>query len=235
MISRSIQALLLCMSCAMCQATYAHEEHALNYDQIDLSASAEQEIENDLLIATLYTEHEGQRQSEVATRVNETMAWALAQAKPIAGVKSQTTQYSTYPVYANNGTTVTGWRARQAVRLEARDSKLLGDLIGTLQERLAVEAIGFEVSKESRDRMESTLTTTALAQFQQRAQQVATALGRTGYRVVRLNLGTGGNQPGPAYRGAMMMAEKAAAPAQIDAGTQTMNVTVSGTIQLDTH
>ena len=67
-----------------------------------------------------------------------------------------------------------------------------------------------------------------------RAQQIANALGRPGYRIVRINLGTGGDMPTPvAYRGAMMMAEKSAGPAEIEAGTQVMNVTVSGTIQLD--
>jgi hypothetical protein len=40
--------------------------------------------------------------------------------------------------------------------------------------------------------------------------------------------------PSPlAYRGAMLMAEKTAAPAQLEAGVKTMNVTASGTIQLD--
>ncbi len=212
----------------------AHEDNTVTYDQIDLSASAEQEVQNDLSIATLYTEHEGQAQSEVADRVNETMAWALVQAKPVTGVKAQTTQYNTYPVYANNATTVSGWRARQAIRLETANAKLLGELIGTLQEKLAVEAIGVAVSKTSRDRTETTLTDQALVQFQSRAQQIAGALGRPGYRIVRINLGTGGDIPPPiAYRGAMMMAEKGAAPAQIEAGTQVMNVTVSGTIQLD--
>lgn len=213
----------------------AHDEHALHYDQVDLSASAEQEVQNDLLIATLYTEHEGRRQAEIAEQVNATMAWALARAKSVAGVTAQTTQYNTYPVYANDGTTLTGWRARQAVRLEARDAKVLGDLIASLQQRLAIEAIGFSVSKESRDRTETALTTEALAQFQARARQVAAALGRGGYRVVRLNLGTGDNMPPPLMQrgAAMMLAEKAATPAQLAAGTQTMNVTVAGTIQLD--
>ena len=219
--------------CAAAPCALAHDDQPMLYNQIDLSASADQEIPNDLLIATLYTEHEGQRQAEVAERVNKTMVWALAQAKSVTGVTAQTTQYNTYPIYANNTTTISGWRARQAVRLEARDAKLLGDLIATMQERLVVESIGFEVSKGARDAAEATLTIQALAQFQVRAEQVASTLGHPGYRVVRLNLGTGGEIPSPSARGALMMAEKSTAPAQLEAGAQTMNVTVSGTIQLD--
>lgn len=231
--SRILSSVLLCSLCAFTRLALAHDDHEIIYDQIDLTASAEREVQNDLSVAILYTEQEGQRQSEVANRVNETMAWALGQAKPVAGVKTQSAQYNTYPIYANNGTTVTGWRARQSIRLEARDAKLLGELIGTLQEKLAVESIGFAVSKEARDATESALTDQALNQFQMRAQQIAAALGRPGYRIVRINLGTGGDMPSPvAYRGVMMMADKAA-PAQIEAGVQTMNVSVSGTIQLE--
>jgi predicted secreted protein len=214
--------------------TLAHEDHHVTYDQIDLSARAEREVQTDLSIAMLYTEHEGQSQTDVAGRVNDTMAWALALAKPITGIKTQTAQYSTYPVYANNGTTVTGWRARQGIRLEARDTQVLGELIGALQEKLAVESIGSAVSKDTRDVTETALTDQALAQFQARAQQIAAALGRQGYRVVRINLGTGGEVPPPiAHSGELMMAEKSAGPAQIEGGTQRMSVTVSGTIQLD--
>lgn len=226
---------LLCLGLLVTTVPGVRAEDVLHYDQVDLAADAEQEIDNDLLIATLYTEHEGRLQAEIATRVNDTMSWALAQVKQVSGVKAQTTQYSTYPVYANNGTTVTGWRARQAIRLEGRDAQALGDLVGTLQEKLAVEAIAFGVSQERRDKAESALTAEALAKFQARAQQVAAALGRTGYRVVRLNIGTAGHGPAPIVRHeAMMMAAKdAATPAQFEAGTRTLGVTVSGTVQLD--
>ncbi|MGD9602700.1 MAG: SIMPL domain-containing protein [Gammaproteobacteria bacterium] len=226
---------LLCLGLVIATAPGVRADDVLHYDQVDLAADAEQQVDNDLLIATLYTEHEGRRQAEIATRVNDTMSWALAQVKQVRDVKAQTAQYSTYPVYANNGTTVTGWRARQAVRLEGRDAQKLGDLVGTLQEKLAVESIGFGVSRERRDAAESALTAEALAKFQARAQQVAAALGRTGYRVVRLNIGTAGHGPAPIMRHeAMMMATKdAASPAQFEAGTRAIGVTVAGTIQLD--
>lgn len=214
---------------------HAHDEVALTYDQIDLAASAEREVGNDQFIAVLYTEHEGVRQAEVAERVNAAMQWALGQAKAVAGIKVQTLQYGTYPVYANEGTRVTGWRARQSLRLEGRDAQAVGELVASLQERLAVESIGQAVSREARAAAEEALTANALAQFDARAKQVAAALGRPGYRLVRINVSTTGNPGMPVvYRGAMMadMAMKAA-PAQVEAGEQTLGVTVSGTIQLE--
>lgn len=214
----------------------AHETEPLAYDQVDLSASAEQEVANDLLVAVLYTEQEGQRQADVAERVNTAMSWALDLAKPAAGIKTQTLQYNTYPVYANNSTTISGWRARQSLRLEGRDAKAIGELISTLQEKLAVESVGYAVSRESRLATEDALTTSALAQFDSRAKQIAAALGRPGYRLVRINVSSTGNPGMPiAYR-AQMMADvgmKAAAPAQVEAGEQTLGIAVSGTIQLE--
>ena len=155
--------------------------------------------------------------------------------KAVAGIKVQTLQYGTYPVYANEGTRVTGWRARQSLRLEGRDAQAVGELVATLQEQLAVESIGQAVSREARTAAEEALTPNALAQFDARAKQVAAALGRPGYRLVRINVSTTGNPGMPVvYRGAMMadMAMKAA-PAQVEAGEQTLGVTVSGTIQLE--
>ena len=213
----------------------AHDTEPLVYDQVDLSANAEQEVANDLLVAVLYTEQEAQRQAEVAERVNLAMAWALERTKPVADVKTQTLQYSTYPVYANSATTITGWRARQALRLEGRDAKAIGELIATLQEKLAVESVGYAVSREARRAAEDTLTAAALAQFEARAQQIAEALGRAGYRLVRINVSSTGNAGVPVAYGRAMMADAAmkAAPAQLEAGEQTLGVSVSGTIQLE--
>ena len=228
--------LLLALLLGGAPLALAHDAEPLVYDQIDLAANAEQEVANDLLVAVLYTEHEGQRQAEVAGRVNTAMAWALERAKPAAGIKSQTLQYGTYPVYASNSTTIAGWRARQALRLEGRDAAALGELIASLQEKLAVESVGYAVSREARLAAEDALTANAIAQFEARARQIAGALGRPGYRLVRLSVANTGNPGMPvAYRSAMMAdtAMVKAAPAQIDAGEQTLGVAVSGTIQLE--
>jgi predicted secreted protein len=227
--------LMLLATIAGVPAALADDHGKPVYDQIELSASAEQDVGNDLLVAVLYTEHEGQRQAEVAGRVNDAMAWALGIAKPAPGIKVQTLQYSTWPLYANDSTSVTGWRARQSLRIEGRDAKAVGELVAALQARLAVESIAYAVSREARRTAEDALTASALAQFDARARKIAQSLGRPGYRIVRLQVADTG-QPGmPVSYRAAVMAEAAvkAAPAQIEAGEQILGVTVSGTIQLD--
>jgi len=203
------------------------------YDQIDLSASAEQDVANDLLIAIVYSEVQADRQSDAADRVNDNITWAARRADDARGVTTQTLQYTTRPVYANNSRIV-GWQARQSLRLESRDSNRLSELLGTLQERVAIQSVNYAVSKQALDTAEDALIGEALARFESRAKLVAEQLGRTGYRIVRINIGTSGPQPMPAPFRTMRMDAAAAeiAPPTLDAGVQTVTVSVNGTIEL---
>ena len=65
----------------------AHEvDDHLN--RVSLSASAESEVENDLLVANLYSEHQSQQQKDVSEYVNKAVAWALEKSKKVDDVKS---------------------------------------------------------------------------------------------------------------------------------------------------
>jgi predicted secreted protein len=203
------------------------------YDHVELSASAEQEVENDLLVASVYAEAQAERQREAADQVNTTLQWALDTARGAQDVKTQTTQYNTYPVYAANNRIV-GWQARQALRLESRDAKTLSELLGKLQERVAIESVHYDVSKAARDAAEEQLMSAALAQFRKRAELITKELGRDGYRIVRVNIGTGGAPPIPVvYRTPALAAEADVAAPAVEAGVQTVNVSVNGTIELN--
>lgn len=209
----------------------AHEvDDHLN--RVSLSASAESEVENDLLVANLYSEHQSQQQKDVSEYVNKAVAWALGKAKKIDGIKVQTTQYNTSPLY--NKRVITGWRARQGIRLESTDSATLSDLIGELQEKLLVGSINYGVSKETRDAAEETLTAEALAQFTKRAKMIAEQLGRDSYQIVQIHVNTQGGHPVPvsyATRGLASAEAKVSAPS-LEAGVQSVTVSVNGTIEI---
>lgn len=227
---------VLSMLFLLCAAATAGAEDGKSvvYDQVELTAKAEREIPNDLFVAVLYTEHEGQQQAEIAARVNEAMGWALEQAKATTEIKVQTLQYTTHPVYGNDGARITGWRARQSLRLEGRDARAIGELAAALQARLAIESMSQTISREARAAAEDRLTAEALAQFEARAQQIATALGRPGYRLMRITVSSAGAPESPiVYRAAMMAEAMKAAPVQVEAGEQTLGVAVAGTVQLD--
>lgn len=202
------------------------------YDRIDLMAQASLEVENDLLIATVYAEVEDNDQADAAAAVNEAIAWAADRARRVADVEIQTTSYTTRPVYAN-GRRITGWIARQGLRLESENAEALSALLGELQERVAVQSMSYGISDAAQNEAEEALIARALAQFNRRASLVASELGREGYRLVRLNIGTGGlvYARSADFSRYATVAESVPRP-EIEAGTQNLTVSINGTIEL---
>jgi len=210
---------------------FAHSETP-QYNRVSLNESAQTEIDNDLLVAVLFAQAEGKDAATPADEVNRIMDWAVNLAKSHPEVKVQTLGYHSNAVYKKSA--IRGWRVNQSLRLESRDSRLLGDLIAKLQEQLKVQSIGYQVSDEQRRKHLDGLTAEALARFQGRAEHIAKSLGRSGYRVVRLNINDSRHNPMPVARGMMMEAstDSAVAPARIEAGTQKMTISVNGEIEL---
>ena len=211
----------------------AGADEQLRYNRVSLNESAQTEVDNDLMIAVLTAQAEGRDASVPADEVNRQMDWAVALARSLPEVKAQTLGYSTHAIY--NKSKIRGWRVSQSLRLESRDSRILGDLIANLQEQLRVQSLGYQVSDEQRRRHVGELTETALARFQSRAGAIAKAMGRSGYRLVQLHINDGRHAPTPVARGMMMEAARAdasVAPARIEAGTQTLSVSVNGEIEL---
>jgi predicted secreted protein len=201
------------------------------YDRVDLMANASKDVENDLLIATVFAEVEENDQADAADAVNRAISWAADQAREFDDVEIETTNYNTRPVYAN-GRRIVGWVARQGLRLESHDAEALSELLGELQQRVAIQSINYGVSNAARDAAEDELIAEALGRFNRRASLIARELGRDGFRIVRINVTTGGGvRPQEAMMRTMAVAD-VAAPA-IEAGTQSMTVTVSGTVELE--
>jgi predicted secreted protein len=209
----------------------AQAQNEPTYDQVDLNASASQDVENDLLIAFVFAEVEANDQADAADAVNEAIAWAAGRARRIDGIEVQTTNYNTRPVYAN-GRRIVGWVARQSLRLESTESQALSELLGELQQRVAVQSINYGLSDAARDAAEEALIAEALAQFKRRAKLIADELGRDGYKIVRLSIGNNGTIFASASRARMAFAEADVAQPEIEAGTQPLSVNVTGTIEL---
>lgn len=210
----------------------AHAETAPTYDRIGFSISAEKEVANDVLTATLYAEQQGQDTTTMADSVNQAITWAMDIAKQESAVVSRTLNYTTNPVYENGK--VSGWKVRQSIQLESQDSKVLSGLLGKLQEKLRIEGINYSVSPEVQAKTEEELINQALASFKQRAEQIKAGMGRNEYRVVRIDIQSmGGDYPQPAlYRMAAMEASPAPAPPSLEGGKQNLQVNVQAEIEL---
>ncbi len=204
----------------------------LTYDRIEFSVVATRQVENDTLVAILYVQQEGEDAGRLADQVNRGIQWGLAKARKTPGLKIQTLDYHTSPVYRNQK--LQGWRVSQSMRLESRDSSQMSRIIGTLQERLAVRSVQYDVSRERRSQVETELIAEAIQKFTKRAELITAELDRKGYRLVKLNVNTSSSPP-PVRRPRLMAmrAEAAAAPPELEAGTQALQVGVSGTIELN--
>lgn len=213
-------------------ATGAGDPSPLTYDRISLSASAQQEVEADLLVAVLVAQRDGTDAAQLAGEVNALVDSAMSQAQGEAQIESETLGYTTDPVYTKG--TLTGWRVRQSIRLRSRDAASLSGLVGRLQERLLLQSIGYEVSDERRKETEDALIRAGVDAFKARAELIAEQMGQRKHRLVEMRVETGGDRPAPVYRAmaAMPAADAAAAAPRIEAGKQTIRVQVSGVIEL---
>lgn len=201
-----------------------------HYDRVSLQATASAEVDNDILEATLSVHREGSNPSLLSDAVNADIRWAIAEAKKVSVVTVQTLGYQTNPIYQQQR--LSGWRVRQSLRLESRDIAALSQLIGKLQERLAVGQVGYRISPQRRNAVEEKLVVEAIDRFKKRAALVAKEIGRNRYRLVSMNINTRGGPAQPVARAQVsMMTESRGAPS-FEAGVQTLQVSISGVIEL---
>jgi predicted secreted protein len=210
-------------------SAHAADEQPL-FDTVGLSAQAQAEVDNDRIQATLFAEREGSDAAKLADAVNQDIAWALAQLKPVAAIDTSTPAYQTSPIYQQGR--ITGWRVRQTLRLESADMPAMSAMLGKLQARLGLQSVQFLLSPERREAVEEQLIKQALARFTQRASMVAAELGRGGYRLVGMQVNSGGGVRPPVPQLGMMRAEAAMAAPSLEGGSSDVQVMVTGTIQL---
>jgi len=208
----------------------AHEESA-HYDRINLSAGAGREVDTDMLVAVLYSQHQSTNQATASNEVNQAVRWGVEQAKA-ATVKVTTSSYRTKPIYQKRH--IQAWRVYQSIRLESSDAKQLATLLGALQQRLSIQSLRDELSVAARKSAEEDLIADALNAFQDRAAAIAKTLGRSGHRIVDININTSGGQPPRTLMrdtAAMESAVKVAPPV-IESGSLRVNVQINGTVEL---
>lgn len=211
----------------------AAEPAASERQTIEFSAEASKAAANDLAVATLYAEHGGASPAEVAAQVNQRIAAALETARAQADIKVQTGAVSTWPVYDKDGVgRIETWRMRAEIRLESRNISAMSELIGVLQQDLALAQLMMQPASETRRKAIDEATVDAIRAFEARARLVAGTFGRE-YRIRHLTIADGGGfQPIYPRVQASMMKMDAAAPAALEGGESQVSVNVSGRIEL---
>lgn len=227
---------LACLSLILaCSSALA--DTPLTYNRVDFQTEVSREIPNDQLNATLSIELTDKDPARLSRDLTLAMNEALKKAKAFPSVKASSGNQQTWPIYGQ-GITVSskleGWRGRAEFKLESTDFKAAGELIAQLQEKLQLNGLNFSVANSTRQALENSLSTEAIANFRTRADKIREAWQAKSYKLVNMGLGSAG--AAPQYRNVMMMAKTADAEAMPGAdyagGESRMTISVSGTIEL---
>jgi predicted secreted protein len=212
------------------QSAYG-DQQTIHYNQINLSAYAAMEVDNDTQIATLYAQKEGDNLSKLTSQVNSLVSQAVKKVKQHPTIKVTTLGYQTTPKYQQQQ--LIGWRVRQEIRLESENSQRLSKLLGKLQSSMALQSIRYAISTNQRLAAEEKLTNRAIDAFRARAEQITRQMGSSEYRLVEMSLHTIDQQPKPyTMRPSMMALERSVAAPTLEGGSQNLRVEVNGRIEL---
>jgi len=210
----------------------AHDEPQ-TYDQVSFSVSAQQEIDNDILVITLRAHEKGRDLESLSHKINTTMAWAVKLAKRSDAIKSQTRNYQTSPWYEKGKQK--GWQVSQSLSLSSSNLEEISLLMEELQTRMQVKSSHYQVSPDKLEKLTENLTQSALQKFSERADVITQTLGGNSHKIVKIQVhSSSSNQPRPMMAMETMRAAsvKSVAAPTFEAGTQKVSVTASGTIEM---
>lgn len=207
---------------------------SLHYQIINLDATAQTEVANDELIAQLQVIRSGSDATRLSQEVNRQTARVLDQLKAYPDIEARTTAYQTRPIYRDSK--ISSWQVTQTINLRSKDFDAMSQLLGDIADMANIASLQFQLSDSLVENTRNRLMTEAIQKFRDKASLIQQQFGEPGYRLVNLSVDTGHYFPQPAMeRGMLMsadMAVKSSAPVALEAGSNTVSVTVRGTIQL---
>jgi predicted secreted protein len=202
---------------------------------VQVSAQAAKEVSQDWLRISLTTSRDGSDAAAVQNQLRQALEAALAVARPASqpqAMEVRTGGFSLYPRHNNTGK-ITGWQGSVELVLEGRDVARISSTAGRVS-TLTVGQVGFSLSREAQQALESEVQTLAIERFKQRAGEVAKAFGFNGYtlREVAISAADPGGGPIQPRMMALQAPAMVEASVPVEAGKSTVSVTVSGSVQL---
>ena len=145
----------------------------------------------------------------------------------------RTGQFSLYPRHGKNGE-ITGWQGRAELVLHGRDFARITATAARIQ-GMPIAQVGFGLSRSESERAEREAQSQAIEAFKVRAATLTQAFGFAGYTLREVSVSSQGQMPVPRPRMMAMeakMAPMADSPLPVEAGKSTVEVTVSGSVQM---
>lgn len=203
---------------------------------VRLVASASAEVAPDRAVATFAAVRQGPDVAALNTQVAGLLDAAVKAARAVPGVEVRTGGFQTSPhdkVVAGQ-VQQDGWTVRAQLTVKSADFAALGRLAAQLAQTLQVQGTGTEMSAGLQAREQAELTQMAIARYRAQALAAARDFGYAGYTLREVDVGAlqgAAPTPRPLFR-AMAAPSMEAPGIPIEAGLQTLSVTVAGTVQL---
>ena len=223
--------MIFLMAVGLAQAQTAPTVTKAKGTKVNLDARASAEVANDVMRARLFVELEDTDTTRLADKVNRATNDSLKLASGFTGVRAKTSAYTTYPVIDKEK--IARWRSRSEILVEGEDFRRMAEAIGKLQAIMQLGAVDFSVSPAARAKAEEALTQTAISEFLRKAEQVAKGFKGTGFNVLEATVSADGGfiPPRPMMMKSMAATEAVAAP-DLQGGTSSVTVSVSGSIRI---
>jgi predicted secreted protein len=207
---------------------------------LNISASASVEVARDVLGIAFSVTREGNDAQAVQLALKQALDAALAEARKIAKpgqVEVQTGNFSLYPRYSNpkpgGQPSIAGWQGSAELMVQGKDIAAIAQLTGRVT-TMTIQRVGYTLSKEAREKVESEVAAQAIARWRAKAQQMSQAFGYAGYTVREVNVST--NEPGPGMPVPMLRAKAMSADAAeslpTEAGKGEVTAMVNGAVQM---
>lgn len=232
----AIRTIAACALIASAGAVFSHESNMPPQNVLQLSASGSVEVQQDLLVLTLGTSRDGKEAGAVQSQLRQALETALQEARRSAEpgkMDVRTGQFSLYPRHGKNGE-ITGWQGRAELVLHGRDFARITATAARIQ-GMPIAQVGFGLSRSESERAEREAQSQAIEAFKVRAATLTQAFGFAGYTLREVSVSSQGQMPVPRPRMMAMeakMAPMADSPLPVEAGKSTVEVTVSGSVQM---
>lgn len=212
-------------------APFAFADQEQHFNQINMQATASDNVANDQLIAVLVVQETGNDPATLANIVNTRMAEIITKADNFNSVRHQTVNYNSRPIFKNGA--IKSWQVSQNIRLKSQDFEQLGKLVSLANKLATVQSMNFGVSDQQTEKTQDRLTKQAIKKFRHKASIIAKQFGKSNYHLVHINIGHNYVQPQRHMMRASMAKDSMAdaAPA-LSAGTHKVSVNINGTIEL---
>ena len=177
--------------------------HGVPQNVLQLSAQGSVDVQQDLLQMTLVATRDGTDAAAVQSQLKGALDAALNEAKKQAQpgqLDVRTGNFNLSPRYTREGK-INGWQGRAELVLEGRDFPRITQAAGRIT-TLNVENVGFDLSREQRQRTASEAQKLAIDSFRQKAGELARGFGFADYSLREVSVNdssdSGGNGHFPA-------------------------------------